>query len=323
MRRLNGREIGFTLALAVLAVLTVRSVRADLCDTERDVRDKHDVYFLPPPEQVKLMSLGYQHALADVLWAHVMVSQGLHTLERRRFENLVLLYDAINALDPTWRTPYLMADALITFQSEVTPYDEVVRAREILERGVKNRPYDALIWLNLGQFVAFIAPSSYIDDRPEEAARWRREGAAYLQRAAELAGNQSDISWQALGGANILAKAGDLEDAVRFWQTTYAATDDEELKAKIEKKLEFYTKQLGQQASKAHQVRMKREEAFTTKMRKELPFVRTDMALVLGPPPLPARCAGMPRDREDERQRDPNCATSWREWGRRFELNAR
>jgi hypothetical protein len=317
------RQLGITLALVVVAVVCVRAVRSDLFDTNADINDKHDVYFLPAPEQVRLMSLGYQHALADVLWAHVMVSQGLHTFERRRFENLLLLYDAINELDPTWRTPYLMADALITFQSNQTPYEEIVRAREILERGAKQRPYDALIWLNLGQFVSFVAPSSYLDDRPDVAARWRREGVAYLQRAAELGGNDSNVSWQAIGGANILAKAGNLNEAVRFWERTKAATDDEELKEKIQAKLDIYVKQLDEHERLRHEMNKKREQRFRELMTRDLPFIKIDMALVLGPPPQPARCAGLPDDAHPQPARDPACATSWLDWSRRYDVQPR
>ena len=81
-------------AAVVVAALGVRSVRSSLFDIERRVNAKHDVYFMPPAKQLVNLSLGYKAALADVLWAHVRVSSGLHTFERRRFENLVRLYDA-------------------------------------------------------------------------------------------------------------------------------------------------------------------------------------------------------------------------------------
>ena len=157
------REVIVAAVLIGLAIITVSSVRRHLWATNKRIQNRHDVYFLPPPAQVERLSLGYKYALADVLWAHVLVSQGLHTFERRRFENLLRLYDTINLLDPKWRTPYLLADALITFQATTTPLNEVIKAREILERGVKNRPFDGEIWLNLGQFVSFVAPSSYIE----------------------------------------------------------------------------------------------------------------------------------------------------------------
>jgi len=308
------RELVITILLVFAAVVAVSGVRRHLFATHKRIKDKQDVYFLPSPEQVTILSLGYRAAVADMLWAHVMVSQGLHTFERRRFDNLLLLYDAINELDPTWRSPYLYADALITFQSEVTPYEEVVKAREILERGVKHRPYDAEIWLNLGQFVAFMAPSSYIDDKPEIAARWRLEGARYLARAAELSGDTANISWQAIGGANVLAKAGELDAAIRFWQRAYAVTDDAELREEIRQKIERYSAELdSEKAARQFEAYRKRDEAFKELVLGELPFTRRGLSLVLGPPPHPRRCAG----RSDEASL--HCATTWRQWAERYE----
>lgn len=301
-------QLGVLLLSAMLggAIVLVSSVRRTLFDTHKQVKNQHDVYFLPPPDQVAVMSMGYEAALADVLWAHVLVSQGLHTFEKRRFENLTRLYDTINELAPTWRSPYLLADALITFQAATTPIEEIVKAREILERGVEHRPYDGEIWLNLGQFVSFVAPASYIEDHdPEMAQRWRREGVAYLARAAELGAGNSDISWQALGGANILLRSGERDAAIRFLKRTYAVTDDEELKANILSRLE----RLLAERDLAHYRR--REEAFQKSFRTALPFLSRDQALVIGPPPRPAECAG-----SDDA---PACATTWRQWSERFD----
>ncbi len=314
----RSREVIGTILLVFAAVMAVSSVRRHLFATHKRVKEKHDVYFLPAPKQLAILSMGYRAAVADVLWAHVMVSQGLHTFQRRRFDNLLLLYDAINELDPTWRSPYLYADALITFQSSVTPYDEVVKAREILERGVKHRPYDAEIWLNLGQFLAFVAPGTYLDGRPEIAARWRMDGARYLARAAELSGGASHIGWQALGGASVLAKAGELDAAIRFCQRAYAVTDDEELREDLRRKIERYTAELDREKLAGRfEAYRKRDDAFKQLVVAELPFIRRNAALVLGPPPHPHRCAGLPGDRS------PECATTWLDWAYRYERAAR
>lgn len=306
VRRSSPRTLFAVAACLGLAIALVGSVRGALFDQHREVKNRHDVYFLPPPAQVEAMSLGYEAAVADILWAHVLVSQGLHTFEQRRFENLLRLYDTINRLAPTWRSPYLLADALITFQADTTPLEEVIKAREILERGTKHRPYDGEIWLNLGQFVSFVAPASYIEDHdPELAARWRREGVAYLARASELGAGRSSISWQALGGANILVEAGERDAAIRFLKRTYAVTDDEELKQDILKRLERLV------AERELARYRGRDEAFRERYRGQLPFLSRDQILVLGPPPAPARCAGS----NDE----PRCATTWRGWSQRYD----
>jgi hypothetical protein len=300
------RELYVVIALVIVSVILVSSVRRELWETHRRVQETSDVYFLPAPQQLAVLSMGYRHTLADILWAHVMVSQGYHTFQKRRFGNLGLLYDAINTLDPEWRKPYLMADALFTFQAETTPFEEVVKVREILELGVKNRPFDAEMWLVLGSFVAYGAPSTHLLDRPDIAAVWRREGLRYLARAAELCGGDSNICWQALAGASGLAHDGEREAAIGFLQRTYAVTDDEELKKDILRRLQRLMAERDLDSYK------KRDESFQALAKSELPFLTRDETLILGPPQTPERCAGAGHDD------DPKCAPSWHEWSERY-----
>jgi hypothetical protein len=293
-----------TVVLVLAAIAVVASVRGTLATIEARMKETSDVYVLPPPEDVVTLSLGYRAALADYLWSHVLVSQGLHTMERRRFDNLTRLLDTINELDPQFRDPYLLTDALVTFQTVETPHDEVVKAREIMERGVKNRPLDAELWLVLGQFVGFIAPGSYLTD-PQEIASWRSAGAQYLARAAELGGEDASISWAALGGAGILGRSGDRDAQIRFYQRTLAVTDDEELK---EKARTFLAKLLGEEQAEAQR---RRALDFEALRRGDLPTVRKTMMLLLGPPRDPAWCAGTAHVKELA------CSHTWKEWAER------
>lgn len=296
-------------ALLAAGIALIGAVRGRLFETHGRVKETHDVYLLPPPSQVKTLALGYDAAVADVLWAHTLVAQGLHLTERRRYDNVLRLYDAINELDPSWRTPYLLADALITLQSAAIGHAEVVATRRILERGVQQRPLDAELWLNLGQFVAFIAPSSYLDDRPDLVAGWREDGLRYLERAAEL-GAESRLGWQALGGAARLVREGKREAAIRYYERQYAVTEDPELRATIERHL---AKLLGEQ----HRTRVvARRHAFDALREAEFPWLRNEdgTVLLLGPRPAP-KCAGHGGKEE------PECATTWREWSRRFDAS--
>jgi hypothetical protein len=297
------RELGLA-ALIAAAGWGVSAVRAELATTHAHVREVTDAYPLPPPDETVVLSLGYRAALADVLWAHVLVSQGLHLGERRRFDNLTRFIDTINALDPTFREPYRLTDALVTLQTGKTSRTELQRAREIMERGVAARPLDGELWLLLGQFVAFIAPAGYLTDEAEKK-QWREEGARFLAHAAELSGDDSSIAWQALGGTGILSRAGERDAAIRFLLRTRSVTDDEELREKLQTQLDAL---LGEEQAEA----MRRQEAaFNRLWRDDLPFIDKTAVLVLGPPRDPRRCAGRKNSAK------PECAATWREWAER------
>jgi hypothetical protein len=290
-----------TAAIVIVAAIVVALVRGPLFAVNHRMKETSDVYALPPPRELVVLSLGYRSALADLLWAHVLVSQGLHADQRRRFDNLTRLYDAINELEPTYRDPYLFADVLITLQVVKTPHEEVLKTRAILERGTANRPLDGELWLAAGEFVAFVAPGSYLTD-PAEQAAWRLDGARMLAHAAELGGDDSSLSWQALSGVGILSRAGERDAAIRFLRRTLAVTDDRELKDRVEAQL---GKLLGEQRE---DVFSRLSEGVVAVRRGDLPHVSRMEYMVIGPPRDPAYCAGSAHAREAA------CASSWRAW---------
>jgi hypothetical protein len=299
-----------TLALVAVCAAAVALVRGRLFDQHERIRETSDVYPLPPPPEVVVMSLGYRSAFADVLWGHLLVSQGLHLMERRRYDNITLLLDAINELDPTFRDPYRLTDALVTFNSSKTPVEDVRKARAIMERGVKNRPLDAELWLGLGQFTAFVAPGSYLTD-PAEQEQWRLDGARMLARAAELSGDNASVAWQAIGAARYLGRAGARDAEIRFLEHTMVVTDDEELKANLRARLALL---LDKQRDAERAARFTRLERGVWDMRhNDVPFVTRLRYMALGPLRDPAACAGAARAREAA------CAPSFREWEERTE----
>jgi hypothetical protein len=292
------------LGLVLASAAAIGSVRGTLADVHQQVKEESDVYVLPPPDQVVKLSLGYRSALTDLLWAHVLVSQGLHTQERRRFENLSLFLDSINELEPTFREPYLLADALFTFQGFAPSHDEVLKARAVMERGSRELPLDADIWLVLGQFVAFIGPGTYLTDENEQQA-WRIEGARMLARAAELGGENANITWQTLGAAGIFHRAGERDAEIRLRLRALAVTDDPELKDRL-------LRELGKLLSEEQkEISIDLDKKLVDLWQRDLPFVSRGAMLLLGPPVEPARCAGPGHDR------DPACAFTWRSWAER------
>jgi hypothetical protein len=293
-----------TLGLVLASAAAVSAVRGSLADIHHHVKEESDVYVLPPPDQVETLSLGYRSAVVDLLWSHVLVSQGLHTFEKRRFENLSLFLDSINELEPTFRPPYVLADALFTFQGFEPSHEEVVKARAVMERGARELPFDGEIWLTMGQFVAFIAPSSYLTDEQEQQ-QWRLEGAKMLARAAELGGENANRTWQTLGAAGIFHRAGERDAEIRLRLRALAVTDDLELKDRL-------TRELGKLLSEEQkETSINLEKKRVELWRRDLPFASKSMMLLLGPPVEPARCAG------PDHEGDPACAFTWRSWAER------
>jgi hypothetical protein len=292
-------------AAALRAQLPARELHATL-------RDGEDANLLPPPPHMVVLSLGYRAALADLLWARTLILNGTRLQERRRFDGNVPLLDIINELDPTWRDPYRLADTLVTLQVKTAPLDQVRAVRRVLERGVRERPYDAGLWLVLGQFVGWIAPPAYFEDRPEEADAWRRAGAGYMARAAELGAADPSIQWQVIGAQRLFADLGQAERGVEMLLSMLATTDDPELRAELEARLDAQLKRrkLGQEERRVTEYRARRD-AFERLAREHYPGANGVRSRLLGFPTDRAACAG---DSVGRTASGKACASSWRDW---------
>jgi len=255
---------------------------------------EHDVYPLPPPKQTVVLSLGYRAALADFLFAHVLVSYGIHFQEKRRFEVVGNYLDAINELDPRFARPYRIADTLLTLQPKSVGPDAYRKARTILERGMKEFPYDAALWSSAGQFIAYLGPGGLTD--PAEQAEWQLAGGRALAHACELVTDDQSIPYHCIAAAGLLTRAGQQDAARQFLKRVTMTTEDPAINALAAAELS----RLGGDPEA-----LNRRKRFESAWSQDLPFVSMGAILTVGPSWQPAACAGL----------GPSCATSWRAWG--------
>ncbi len=289
------------IVLVAIAAICIFSIRSRVAGAHALAKEASDINLLPPPDEVVTLSLGYRAALADLLWAHTLVGQGLRTIDRRRYDTVADMIDTINALDPEFREPYLLADALINLQVTAAQREDILRTRIIVERGTRNRPLDPEIWRTAGQFIAFTGPGTLIKDAKERET-WRRDGARLMARAAELGGDVGQAGWSAVASASILSRQGERDAAIRLIQRTLAVTEDEELRDHLQRQLQAL---IGEQKVDAYKARQRELIALS---RKDLPFVGKTTLHILGPPFDTAYCAG------GKPEMDKRCAITWKAW---------
>lgn len=296
-----GGALGRVLRVALVAgsAFGIGELRARLLPRFAAVRDKTDVYTLPSPEQVVVASLGYRSALADLLFAHVLVWHGIHFQEKRRLDHAADYLDTVTALDPTFREPYYYGDTLIAMQPVKPRHEDYVRARRLLERGLAARPGDTELWLSTGQFLAYMA-APWLED-PKEREEWRLAGARILARACELVGENENIPYNCIIAAGLFDKAGEREANIQFLERVLAVSDDEAIR---ERALAYLEHALGERSLEARRFR---SDSLRRAWKEDLPFVSLTTELLLGPPTNPAACAGLGRENAD-------CASSWAAW---------
>lgn len=288
-----------------LSALAVGVIRPALAEDFRGLRAKNDTYGLPSPEQTVVASLGYRAAFADTLFAHVLVDYGLHFSEKRPFEVVGNYLDTINELDPTFRAPYRYADTLLTLQPVAPPFENYERARRILERGMRERPFDTELWSQAGQFLAYLAPAHLRDETQQR--EWQMAGARALARACEMVSHNANVPYHCITAAGILSSAGETEALLSWLERVVIVNDDEAIHRLAFGYLEAKLGEREQQRVK------KRLERFKNAWRADLDFLSKDALLVLGPRFEPTTCAGAVAAESTE------CATSWLSWSERQE----
>lgn len=291
--------------VAVVAAGVVAQVRPWLAERFEKIRLTTDVYALPKPEQAIVVSFGYRSALADLLYAHVRVSYGIHMQQKRRFEFVGHYLDTINALDPKFAAPYRYADTFMTLGTVASHREDYYKAREILERGMKELPYDQQLWSSAGQFMAYLAAGQMKDDK--EKQEWRLAGARRMARACELMGSNQNVPFHCITAAGIFSRAGEREATAQFLERVLAVVDDPEIRQLA---LGYLAKSVGERERDEVQVRVDR---FVGLWGSDLPFASKDAYLIAGPPLSPAACAGL------DAHHAPQCSATWRSWSERLE----
>ncbi len=286
-------------ALCAVAALAIHALRPQLLTRFHAAVRESDDYLLPPTNQTLVASLGYRSALADLIYAHVLVSYGIHFQEKHNFEFVSSYLDTVNALDPKFRDPYRFADTLLTIQPNPVEDQSYDKAREILERGLRALPYDTELWSSAGQFMAYIAAPRFSDEAKAKA--WRLDGARKLARACELVGSNENVPYHCINAATLLSEAGEQVALNKFLTRFLRVNDDPNVRSLAIAALH----RSAPQEEHGLDERVARLQAAWT---GDLPFVTRTALFVLGPAPNSPACAGVTR------ADNVSCASSWRDW---------
>ena len=281
----------------VACVAGVARLQPGLARTAHDLKEAGDVYPLPPPAQLHAATLGWDAAVVDLLWSDLLVVYGTHWGEHREFLETPRYADAILELEPTYAPLYRFIDTMLVYRPLQGTADDARMARAYLERGTRERPEDATLWMSYGEFIAFMAPS-YLHDEAE-MARWRQEGAEAIGHAVELGGDPE----RALTAASMLTRGGATEAAIRYLEHAYAFTEHPSMASvhdAIGRRL------VSLQANGMRLAADAEEHAVDERWQGELPFLSRDRYLMLGPSVDPLRCAGL------QGADDAACVRDWR-----------
>jgi hypothetical protein len=274
--------------LALLALVSDR-IRARVTERVAHAHEISEVYPLPAPEQLKIAAVGYDDAVASILWASLLYQYGDHVGKNRPFPYASAYARTIVHLDPNLKQVYRFISTFVTMQSQPPELREIVAVRELMEQGIETYPSDPEVWGAYASFMMFDATPTLPDDQKK---RWRVIGAGAAQRAVELGYRIDTLGYT---GALFLERNGYRDLAIAQLRRSYAIAPDDATRAKILRKLDRL------QAANVAESLTRDYEAFHHLWAQEAPFVTESAYTLIGPTRDVAACAGRAGD-------DPACA---------------
>ncbi|MGE0518918.1 MAG: tetratricopeptide repeat protein [Candidatus Binatia bacterium] len=132
-----------TATAGLTAAVATAAVRLDRMAPEN--RGVEEPVYLPRAEYLRPMSLGWQNALADVLWFRTISYFGEHYRSDRTYRWLASMCDLVTDLDPRAMHVYRFAGVILPWEAE-----QVDAGIAILHKGVRQFPDSWLLQYYLG-----------------------------------------------------------------------------------------------------------------------------------------------------------------------------
>ena len=216
------------LAIVALAVLS-DGLRASAHERREAAQTYEDIYYLPPPGWLRVFSLGWNEALADLIWMRALVYFGDEFQQAEGSVRHVFDYaEAIATLDPHFLAIYRWVGVAGLYRPTAISTDDIERSVAFMERGARLYPASGELAWDIGAALVFELPPMLEDEGAQLHARER--GMPYLLTASRLG---AAPEWMALTNASLLGQLGRTEQAVRQLEEAYLRVDDPAMRTRI------------------------------------------------------------------------------------------
>src|SRR4051794_36754156 len=211
---MNRRVVSISTFLMIAFLLSSTGVLLSV-DKAREHQNLQDVLYIPSPQAVKRLSLGYNGLLADIYWTRaVQYFGGKHVVKAHEYNLLKPLLDITTTLDPQLITAYEFGS---TFLAQAPPEGagDPQAAVELAKRGIQNNPNEWRLYYHLG----FIY--------------WEELHDQHAAAEAFLAGTKVPGAhpWLRVMAAALLQSGGDTRTSRYLWTNVLQDTQDQHLKA--------------------------------------------------------------------------------------------
>ncbi len=216
--------------LGAVGVVPLRGTLNRQYDSHRRVLDSAEI---PTVGVARVASLGHVEWLADVLWINALLYYG-ESLSARNPGRYISRYASVMiSLDPHFRQAYLWAAVALVMRTGEVPTDDIRRAADYLEVGLRIFPGDGELHLQRGATLAFeLSPRLPRDS--VERRQIRAVAAEHFRKASALG---EGPEWMALTAATFLAEAGRNDAAIEALRDGLVRAENPAFRERIQQRL--------------------------------------------------------------------------------------
>lgn len=236
-----------------------------------------DVSYVPPPEHLRLMSLGYREALADLVWVRALIFSG-ERIGETDVDAVSRYVDAITGLSPRLHRAYLWGGITVVYGGTggAIGRPQVDTAIEIYRRGLQQFPESHQLLYPFGMLLTHqVASTPGYTEAEKQAAR--EEGIEMIRKAAAFGADPLVRKY----AATLVSDHATEQLAIQFLEAQLAQTEDEGYRRLLRRKLS----QLGADATFEAVERTRTE--FTREHLERAPYVPDTVWAVIRPEPSP------------------------------------
>ncbi len=133
------------LIIVITLFLALYPVQRQIDATRSAWAHEEQLLYLPSGNMLKIISLGFDEAMADILYIRMIDYFATHLMTDRTYTWLYHMADLVTTLDPYFRFPYIFAGLVLNLEGH-----QFENARKILTKGMKVFPNDWYFPFELG-----------------------------------------------------------------------------------------------------------------------------------------------------------------------------
>jgi hypothetical protein len=234
------------------------------------VTSTEEVIYVPDVRLMRLMTLGYDQAAADIIWIRTLEYFARHFRSDRKYRWLEHFVDQIIHLDPDFRKVYHWAGTNALYGRRFVN-ENVWSSNHFYEKALEHDPddHEAAYRLGLNYYVE-------LRGKDEQTRRaYREKGLAYLERAANTPGAPTRTRNLV---ASISSRLGKKQLALQYLIDMYIQTDDAKQKLGLKTRIDALHAE-GDRRDLAQEA-----DLFEARWKTNFPYLTPGLYSVIGEP---------------------------------------